>query len=1251
MTLPHLRLLRVTAVVCLGACLLSSTSLVGQLRPFSLPWNDDSATVTDFSGLNTPITTSSARISINSAGQLTRNGQRERMLGVNLTVDSAFPNASDAAAVAGRLAKFGFNAVRFHHLEAPWGAPNVLVDYTGDTSRNLSVTHLDRLHRFIAELAAEGIYTDMNLLVSRQFYANDGFPAAIGEIEWKEQQALSFFSNHMVTLQKEYAQKLLTAPNPHRGSLPLVDDPAVAFIEILNEYGYLQAWHDGTLDTLPTVFANELRDHWNAWLATRYDDTADLLAGWQAVDEPLGPQLLTNANFASGVSGWNLEQHDTAVAAATGVTTFTDNAPALRLSVTTGGAANWHVQLNQAGFALTAGQIYTASYWARSADTLPLSGVIGRAAGNYATLYSIGNATLNNTWQEFTVTFVATADEPTVRLNFNGFGNRTGTVEIAAVSFTTGGAAGGLPTGTSLESANVPVLLKNGGNATTAQKADWFRYLIASEQTYWDTMYSYIKDDLGFAGIVFGTIVANSPAGNQARLDAVDSHFYWEHPVFPNNPWDAVDWFIPNTSAVNSTTSHIGAFARQRVAGKPFFNTEYQHPAPNHYAAEAPLLPAAYGAFQDWDGFWFFEYGRGAEGWDRAGIDSFFAMDTDPAKMANVLLAANLFRRGDVSPASSSVTVGFDAEAQLAATLAGSAWSVGDASHLGLSARHAFETRVQLDVNAPRTAIPPEPTATILTADTGELRWDNSVANRGVVTVDTPRTKAVFGFAEGRSVDLEGWVFTPGDLNLDWLTAGVTTVSGDSLQSAAGFRALLILTGERASTGWTWTDSSETSIANSWGNGPPLIEVVPLTLDIPHPASRVSAWALDVAGARTNALTVSSQGSGARIELGQNGDTLWYEISVTADPTVSAPTIELHPNARLLAPGDNTTLSVTASGTAPLAYQWSRNGTPISGATAATLALTNVSTATAGQYRVTVTNAQGSVTTRAATVAVNASPPAFTGLSNLSTRTGTGAGSNALSTGFVLTGSGTKSLLLRSVGPGLAPYGFTTFLPDPELELYERVNGATIFRERNDDWDAAAVGDAFATVGAFPITPGSADSVLRKEMTAGVYSALIANPADDGKLVLVELYDMANGAAGPKLVNLSSRGFVGTGADLLIAGFVVPGDVPRRFLIRAVGPTLGSFGVDGTLADPVLEIGQLDANQNFQRLARNDDWFRATDVATLDATMDALGAFPLLPGSKDAAVIVELEPGGYSALVRGANDTTGIALVEIYAIE
>ncbi len=144
---------------------------------------------------------------------------------------------------------------------------------------------------------------------------------------------------------------------------------------------------------------------------------------------------------------------------------------------------------------------------------------------------------------------------------------------------------------------------------------------------------------------------------------------------------------------------------------------------------------------------------------------------------------------------------------------------------------------------------------------------------------------------------------------------------------------------------------------------------------------------------------------------------------------------------------------------------------------------------------------------------------------------------------------------------------------------------------------------------------------------------------------LFELYDEVAGAGGDaagalRLVNLSARAEVGTGEQALIAGFTIRGNLPRRILVRAVGPGLGAFGVAGVLADPKLELMRDGAS-----VAANDNW----DVA-LAPTAAGVGAFALANGSRDAALLVTLLPGGYTAQVSGVNQATGVALVEIYEV-
>jgi hypothetical protein len=264
-------------------------------------------------------------------------------------------------------------------------------------------------------------------------------------------------------------------------------------------------------------------------------------------------------------------------------------------------------------------------------------------------------------------------------------------------------------------------------------------------------------------------------------------------------------------------------------------------------------------------------------------------------------------------------------------------------------------------------------------------------------------------------------------------------------------------------------------------------------------------------------------------------------------------------------------------------------------------------------------------------------------LVNLSIRSQSGTDADVLIVGFGLGGAGTsgaKPLLVRGIGPALGAFGLQGVLADPVLSLFQ---GSTRTGQ-NDDWEAAT-GAVFGAVGAFPFPAGSRDAALYNAAFApNSYSAQIAGKNGGTGIALAEIYDATPAAAftasTPRLTNISARTQVGTGADVLIAGFVVAGQTPVRVLIRAVGPALGAFGLTGVLADPKLEVFRGDA-----RLAENDNW-----DATAGATFASVGAFPFPAGSRDAAVVVALSPGNYSAQVAGVANTTGIALIEVYEL-
>jgi hypothetical protein len=141
-------------------------------------------------------------------------------------------------------------------------------------------------------------------------------------------------------------------------------------------------------------------------------------------------------------------------------------------------------------------------------------------------------------------------------------------------------------------------------------------------------------------------------------------------------------------------------------------------------------------------------------------------------------------------------------------------------------------------------------------------------------------------------------------------------------------------------------------------------------------------------------------------------------------------------------------------------------------------------------------------------------------------------------------------------------------------------------------------------------------------------------------VALAEVYEVGTNTG--RLVNVSARTTVGTGDDVLVVGFVVDGNVPKRLLLRGVGPTLGGFGVSGVLENPLLRL----YNAEREVVAENDDWI-AGAVATVG---QSVGAFPLEGGSKDAALVYTVVPGAFTAQVSGLGGTSGIALVEVYEV-
>lgn len=260
------------------------------------------------------------------------------------------------------------------------------------------------------------------------------------------------------------------------------------------------------------------------------------------------------------------------------------------------------------------------------------------------------------------------------------------------------------------------------------------------------------------------------------------------------------------------------------------------------------------------------------------------------------------------------------------------------------------------------------------------------------------------------------------------------------------------------------------------------------------------------------------------------------------------------------------------------------------------------------------------------------SPAFLTRLLNISTRMKVLTSEKVLIAGFIITGTGPKRVLVRGIGPSLTALGVPGALQDPTLELHGAIS------INNDNWRDTQAAEIQAT----GLPPGNdLESAIVASLQPGPYTAILAGNNEMTGVGLVEVYDLDQ-SAGSKLANLSTRGFVDTGDNVMIGGFILgPADTgATKVLIRAIGPSLAGVGVQDALQDPTLELH----DGSGAVIATNDNW-RDTQQAEIEAT----GLAPT--DDHESAILQTLVPGNYTAIVRGNNDTTGVALVEAYNIQ
>lgn len=811
-------------------------------------------------------------------GRFVNDAGPVRFFGTNLTGPANFPSKEAADKLAGRLARFGINCVRLHYFDSEYS--NFLKEkgpgiFTVDpvTQRNFDPQQVDRMDYLIAALKKRGIYVNMNLHVARWWDERDGFTGK--ELRPRHDKGVDLFEPRMIALQKEYARQLLTHVNPYTG-LAYAEDPCVAMIEINNENGLFNQYHEGGIDRLPEPYAGEFRKQWNEWLRRRYVSTEQLQNIWMQVNVPLtGEQIRGGAFDAQGTAGgvtWSFisGSADAVCAVHDGV---------LRVDVARNGDDPFPELFGSV--AVRKGHPYTLSFRIRKTE--------GAGDSVFELYFEDGQNTwlrrkisVGSGWKNVTCSFVAGEDSDALRFSINRF--RIGGYEVDDLSFQCGGKTKDLGAAR-FEDGTIPVI-RSDDFVPLQQKRDFYRFMMDTERVYWTGMYRFLKDELGVKAPVSGTQLGGthfgySPAPLQAGLDYVDNHSYWCHPS-PVNP----EWKIGNISMVNSL-ANIQRLASMRVHGEPYTVSEYNHPFPNQYGAEAQPMISAYGALQGWNGIFQYTYNHTSD-FEPQRNTYFFSMIARTDVLAHFPACAALFLRGDVREAESSLIGSIDYPAYFE-KLADWDSIYARIGRLGFDERLCLVHKTAMDVTGSHTgSLPSEfavPNGNVLVSDTGELMWNTEIPGAAFLTVDTANTKLFTGFSQERTVNLgDGVSLNIGRTQLGWATVSLVSRHATGFGGSGSSAGILIAaTGLAENQGAVIEKVYKNRITlRAWGDGTVLVEGVPATITLPADPARTKCFALDSSGRRNAEIPIKKAvAGGSEIVIGPEYRTVWYEIEIS----------------------------------------------------------------------------------------------------------------------------------------------------------------------------------------------------------------------------------------------------------------------------------------------------------------------------------------------------------------------------------
>ena len=828
-------------------------------------------------------------------GHFYTGDKRIRFWGVNLAFGACFPTHEQAVAVAARLSTFGVNAVRFHHMDNQPFPNGIFADKNLET---LSPEALDRLDYFIDALAAQGVYADINLHVSRNWSKTHGLPNS-DKLPDGYDKMLDIFHPDLIAANKQYARNLLGHENAYR-KLRYADDPAVCFVEINNEDTLFLWGGEQGLAKLPDPYANQLNARWNQWLAKKYRTREKLQAAWAVGELPLGPEMLRGAtrslapdpDYSGFEKAWIVEKDGDVQMTATGVEFPGGRKPAAQIDVTKVDDTAWHLQFHQPGLKVEKGKFYTLKFHAKSWHGLAKISVgVSQAHAPWNNLGLSETLKLDINNKPFSFGFIATESDDNARVSFS-VGQQIQLLTLSELSLCEGGRFGLTqfeqligPTTHEVDELRFkrsfslgPIASHEpGASETPARTADWFDFLQQTDVAYFADMRDFLKNDLDVKCPITGTI-GLGPLGtcSQSKMDFVDAHAYWDHPHFPHKQWDMKDWQINNEPMVDHPDrSPLFGLAATHVLGKPFTVTEYNHAAPNEWAAEGVPMVASFAALQDWDAVFLFAYSHNGN-YDKQHLTGFFDIEGDPAKMAYMPLAARMFLGRDtvgaIKPLVNTKDVFLPRDKMLAT---GSKYY----HNIWPFVREVGELDWTTLLNR-RLTISYEPTvfefSKMRAPDVNEksrarLDWSANGDGTGQYIVDDYSGAVFAGFAPKKPVDVGGMRIE----SLQSPFASIVLVPDRPNRTTTTVDRLLLAAVARVENTNMKRSPDRKTVGTNWGKSPVKIEVV--RGEISLPGEKYAVYAITSEGSRGELIATRIVDGRCVIPLGTT-PTVWYEI-------------------------------------------------------------------------------------------------------------------------------------------------------------------------------------------------------------------------------------------------------------------------------------------------------------------------------------------------------------------------------------